>query len=196
MTPFESNLTLLSAILGNRRDTNHKWFVSFGSLLYLIRDHKHGVPFNQDIDISYMGSDYDEVRHELMREGIQPVHKIVSDVDGNTLNEGFKFEDGMSLDIFTWLRKDDYLWHTYDFSMQHPENGIPSKYHFKNIPAWMLDNQPCRYEFCYDEYTVIPKLYGTLLDYWYPGWIVPDPEFGTSHAQNILNIGGCQELCQ
>lgn len=197
MNQFERNLSLVSSVLGCSREPTSNWFVGFGSLLYLIRDHKHAVEFNQDIDICYMGTDYEEVRPFLLREGITSEHKIVDDRNGKILFDALKFEDGMSLDIFTWLKAGDNLWHTYDYSMEFPESGIPTKYHFKSLPIKLLHPGPqYRYEYSYDEYTYIPRLYGSLLDYWYPNWMIPDPNFGVSKAHKILTLGGCEQLCQ
>lgn len=197
MTQFEKNLSLISNILGCSREPTTNWFVGFGSLLYLIRDYKHGKEFNQDIDICYMGADYESVRPYLLREGITEDHKIVDNRNGNILFDGLKFEDGMSLDIFTWLKSGDNLFHTYDYSMEKPANGIPTKYHFKSLPIKLLHpGYQVRYEFMYDEYTYLPRLYGSLLDYWYPKWLTPDPNFGVSKAEKILTLQGCEDLCQ
>jgi hypothetical protein len=82
MIEFENSLGIITDILGCSKSGNPKWFVGFGALLYLIRDHKQCINFNQDIDICYFGDDYESVRESICKE-LTPIHRIIDDRNNN-----------------------------------------------------------------------------------------------------------------
>jgi hypothetical protein len=103
---------------------------------------------------------------------------------------------GLSIDLFVWMEAKGKYWHSYDFWMERPENGIPKKYYFKSCPKELLDAGTYKYEWEIEgAYLKIPKLYGSLLDYWYPNWYIPDENFGQSYALEIITLDSCRELC-
>ena len=174
--------------------TYQKWFVSFGSLLYMIRDKNHGVEFVQDIDISIVGShNYEQIDRTLQDNGFQRVSRIKNDQDGSVLFADYKSPNGLSLDLFFWIESPGYLWHTYDYMREGKE--IPSFYHFKAVPKYMMEGKPYSYSW-FDEISplMVPKYYGTLLDYWYPNWFIPDADFGLSKAMYEVEIESCKDV--
>ena len=195
---YEKDLRLIADILDCYRPEEgyDDWFVSFGSLLYIVRDMKHGEDLEQDIDISlFKRNAYEEIRKELLDSGFLFQHHIKHDITGETLNAHFKSPDGLPLDIFVWIEHDGQFWHTYDYYLEKPEDGIPSSYHFKSCPINLLDGTH-KIDFNINgDYLRVPKNYGTLLDYWYPNWFVPDKNFGVSKAETIKTLKSCGELC-
>lgn len=173
-----------------------RWFISFGSLLYVIRDKNLGLEFNQDIDISIVGPhNYDKIKGRLEEDGFQLVSHIKNDITGEVLFADFKSPNGLSVDLFFWINHNGYLWHTYDYMAERPENGIPNRYHFKALPQWMMTGEPYKYDWFQEMSPLkIPNKYGTLLDYWYPHWYIPDNEFGVSRTDIIREPTTCKDL--
>jgi hypothetical protein len=173
-----------------------KWFLSFGSLLYAIRDKKNNIPFTQDIDISIVGtSDYERIKTSLQGNGFQINNYIKNDLTDEVLFADFKSKHGLNIDLFFWIEHNGFMWHTYDYMAEHPSDGIPGQYHFKGTPAWMMKGEPFKYRW-FDNISPlkVPHLYGTLLDYWYPHWFIPDSEFGQSRAQITVEPKTCKNL--
>lgn len=175
-----------------------KWFVSFGSLLYMIRDKKLGIEFNQDIDISIIGAhEFTKIKNSLMEDGFEFKRSIIHDCTGETLFADFVSPNGLSLDIFVWIKDPDkeLLWHTYDEMNEKPENGIPESYYFKSTPMEYFYGKPWTLPW-FEEISPfnIPFLYGTLLDCWYPNWFIPDADFGQSRCQSEMHLKTCGVL--
>jgi len=171
-----------------------KWFISFGSLLYIIRDKKLGLEFTQDIDISIIGPhELDKILNALGEDGFTKCRHIINDKTGETLYVDLKSPHGMNVDLFVWIKKGGFYFHTYDYMNEKPESGIPEKYHFKGTPAEYFEGEPYKYSW-FEEISPlkIPRLYGTLLDYWYPNWYIPDSEFGVSRCQVLLEPSTCE----
>jgi len=102
---------------------------------------------------------------------------------------------GVGVDIFFWIKSGNNYWHTYDRKLEFPKNGIPSEYYFKATPALAFKGEPYRY--VWEEIAVpinVPRLYGTLLDIWYPGWFIPDRNFGQSRAVKEVKVKSCKNL--
>jgi len=177
-------------------DQRQKWFISFGSLLYVLRDKKLGVEFNQDVDISIIGKhDYKGMKRSLESEHWQLVKEIRNDITGEILMADFCSPNGLSVDLFFWIEHNGHYWHTYDYQNEKNESGIPTQYHFKSLPKWMFSGEPFKYRW-FEEISPlkIPNKYGTLLDYWYPNWYVPDNEFGVSKCQKTVEPRTCEFL--
>lgn len=168
----------------------HKWFISFGSLLYLVRD--RGKPFNQDIDISIIGEHrFDRILNQLLNNGFTLTNRVINDVTKEPLFVELKSPSGIMVDVFFWIREGDNYWHTYDYMREKKE--IPTTYVFKSLPAYMFDGAPYKTEFEGVELN-LPNKYGTLLDYWYPNWFIPDEEFGQSLCQTRKELKSCGDL--
>jgi len=174
-----------------------KWFMSFGALLYFIRDRNMGVKFEQDLDITVLGNISMKRLVQAMDEwGFRPKSKIVDDHTKRPFQIVFASETmPCFIDVFLWKKSGDYWWHTYDYYGEHPKNGIPSKYIFKGTPEWAMKGEVYKYN--WEEITGdmnFPCLYGSLLDIWYPGWFVVDKNFGQSHAAKTVKVKTCKKL--
>lgn len=173
-----------------------KWFLSFGSLLYAIRDKDSGGEFTQDIDISILGSaNFEKIKTRFEENGFQMVTHIRNDITGTVYFADFKSKNGLSVDLFFWVEYNGHLWHTYDYMAERPKDGVPKKYHFKSLPKWMFSGDTYKY-FWFQEISPlkIPNKYGTLLDYWYPHWYIPNNEFGVSVCEKIVEPKTCRNL--
>ena len=185
-------------ILNDDGMTYLKWFASFGTLLYMIRDKNLGVEYTQDIDISIIAPyNQEKIISRFEEDGFQIVTIIRNDLTDEILFVDFKSPNGISLDLFFWIECNGHLWHTYDYWAERNSNGIPGKYHFKSLPNWMVSGDPYKYQWFNEELEIkIPKLYGTLLDYWYPHWFIPDNEFGQSRTNKIIELKNCLNLTE
>lgn len=194
MKDLRSLECVLDILVGS--DVRQKWFISFGSLLYVLRDKKLGIEFNQDIDISIIGRhNYEYMRSRLLEDHWDLVKEIRNDVTNEILCADFRSPNGLSVDLFFWIEVNGYLWHTYDYMNEKPSNGIPTQYHFKPVPKWMMNGDPYPYRW-FEEISPlkVPNKYGTLLDYWYPHWFIPDNEFGVSKCLKIVEPRTCENL--
>ena len=171
----------------------HKWFFSFGTLLYLIRD--FGKEYATDIDVSII-DDYDaqKIDYSLLQNGFVETQRIVDSVTNEPLFISYVTPRDNHVDLFFWKKVNNFYWHTYDYGMSRPRNGIPKNYTFKGTPAFMFDGDPIKFKwFDLISDVKIPALYGTLLDFWYPNWVKPDPEFGQSNSY-IVTTENCSNL--
>jgi len=174
-----------------------KWFISFGSLLYFIRDRNMGVNFEQDFDVSVLGEcDYNRVIEFMGQWSFEVKRRILDDQTKEPLQLVFKSKSiHFVIDVYFWRKYNGYWWHTYDYYGEHPKNGKPSKYVFKGTPKDAMSGEPWKYN--WEEITGdinFPKNYGTLLDIWYPGWFVPDANFGQSKAEKKITVKNCKHL--
>ena len=173
-----------------------KWFISFGALLYFIRDKNMGVPFEQDLDVSVLGKcDHKRLIHFMEQWGYEVCGRTVNDQNKEPFQLVFKSQSiRFSIDVFFWKKYNDYWWHTYDYYGEHPKKGVPKKYVFKGTPAWAMKGDVWQYN--WEEIAgnlSFPNLYGSLLDIWYPGWYVPDKNFGQSRGK-IVKTKNCKHL--
>lgn len=189
-TLFQNVETLLNHPYENERPC--RWFISFGTLLYFIRDKKLGRPFKQDIDISLFGdAPIKSIVSYFSQYSMKPVTHMINDVTKEPLHVVFKAHH--SIDIFVWVKANGYYWHTYDPDMT--KDKIPKKYVWKGTPCELMDGEVWKYH--WDERVGalnFPHLYGSLLDYWYPGWLVPDARFGQSKCEKIVTLKTCKNL--
>jgi hypothetical protein len=175
--------------------TRMKWFVSFGTLLYLIRDKKHGKPFETDIDISIVGEhNFKHINDSLLNNEFKQNTCIRDSVTDEVYFANYVSPHKLHLDLFMWFEAGQNYWHTYDY-MGDAKDGIPSFYHFKSTPKFMFEKETIKYNWFEDMSSVkIPALYGTLLDYWYPNWFKPMPDFGVSLCDVIYEPKNCENL--
>jgi hypothetical protein len=171
-----------------------KWFLSFGTLLYAIRDKRLGETFSEDIDISIVGPhNFDQVNSAMVNGGFIKKKSIINDETGQTLYAEYISPNVIHVDLFFWINENNHWWHTYDYLNE--KTDIPSHYHFKAVPEWMFHGEPYKYEWVFeDTFVNIPRLYGTLLDLWYPNWFIPDKEFGVSKASITCEPLTCKNL--
>lgn len=189
------------------------WFVSFGSLLWFIRDKVMGRPFNQDIDISVIYGEYS--REYLIQKftdcGLKLEKEVLDNYSQKPLQMGFR-PDGssqmadVSVDVFFWVLGKEYAWHTYDMTGQN--RTILPEYTFKGTPKDYLLAPTI--EYVWEEIAPslnFPTRYGSLLDVWYPptkgpdgkyvantGWLYPNRQFGQSEAYKVKTIKSCQDM--
>jgi hypothetical protein len=174
-----------------------KWFISFGTLLHFIRDMNMGKELCGDFDISVMGEGFnferciDNAKHFSFHEK----HRISDDkgvpLFSSLRNNNYK----TTIDVFRWVQVGDMMYHTYDERLENPPGGIPSTYLFKGTPAHLFDGDLYRYVWdgrC--QKLNFPKQYGALLDAWYPGWIIPDRNFGTSKCVQEIHCKKYSDL--
>jgi len=163
-----------------------KWFVSFGALLYFIRDKNMGIPFDQDFDISVLGDiNREQLAQRFSEFGFPLKNKYPK--KGKPYQMVFKHHDILlSIDVFMWVEANGHWWHTYDQGS--------SKFVWKGTPERMFRGDTYSYPWVDIVPDLrFPNLYGTLLDYWYPGWYVPDKQFGQSQGK-IVKLGDLKNL--
>ena len=104
-----------------------KWFVSFGALLYYVRDLQLGKKFEGDLDISVMYGDVD--RDELVQRfgeyGYELEYELLDNYNNKPLQMTFKpdnsfHKDGFHVDVFFWFKHKQSRYHTYDVLMETP----------------------------------------------------------------------------
>jgi len=192
-------LSYLYSVMEYRDNEEKKeWFISFGTLLYFLRDRPLGKKLDGDFDISmiYGQTNMDLLVRCFSEYGFKLKGKILDDRTGGPLQLVFKWNDyPISVDIYFWVRANGYWWHTFDRNIERPKNGIPSNYLFKATPKSAFQGDLVGYS--WDERLPdmkLPKRYGTLLDIWYPGWFIPDKNFGQSRCEKEVTISTCKNL--
>jgi len=166
-----------------------KWFISFGALLYFIRDKNLGIPFQQDYDISIIGRiDTHMFRKHLIQSGFEIISEFANDVTNEPFQIVAKHRFGQIIDVYFWVDSCGYLWHTY-------RQG--EGYKFKGTPKYAFEGEIVKYKWNENSIELnFPAKYGTLLDLWYPGWYIPDVQFGQSSAEAIRETASCANLSE
>ena len=194
-------LNFINTVMGHATRDGGRWFFSFGTLLYFIRDLKLGKELEGDFDISVMDKDVnlDEFVANMESYSFKLNSRIIDDKTKKPYQMVFEstFAElkGVEIDIFIWKRVGNLYWHTYDYRMERPSNGIPSRYVFKATPTEPLRGDPVQY--IWEEMAMpvnFPRSYGTLLDIWYPGWFIPDRGFGQSRSVREVTVKTCKKL--
>lgn len=185
---------IIGTVLG-RPELNAKWFISFGTMLYFFRDKNMGKPFDGDFDVSILGKPDWQLIVQMFEEwGYHVKTKLVHDKSGYPFQIVFKHDIFLNdIDLYFWVNANKYWWHTYDYYKEGKK--VPKKYIFKGTPEYAFKGEP--YLYTWDEIAhdlQFPNLYGTLLDCWYPGWFVPDKNFGQSHAEKVVKLKTCSGL--
>lgn len=168
-----------------------RWFVSFGSLLNFVRDSGR---ISGDIDLSVFSlPSPDRVANTFSQFRFMP-KKTILDKSGSALFMSFE-RDGMEVDLFRWVKAGDYYYHTYDVEMVNPASGILDYYVFKGCPAHLLEADTVEYLWPDERVKMrFPLMYGSLLDFWYPGWIIPNSQFGQSASDRIIRATSEREI--
>jgi len=171
-----------------------RWFLSYGAVLWYIRDRNMGKPFKQDFDISiFDGDDFRHIEKFLAEFSFHKKSQFLNDKNGKPFKMVFG-GGAFDIDIFLQFKMNGYYWHTYDYYGEFKD--IPRKgYVFKGIPCELFDADPYKYE--WDERIPpvnFPPNYGHLLDIWYPGWFIPDARFGQSKAVKVVKTKNCKNL--
>lgn len=180
-------------------DCTDKWFISFGALLYFIRDKNMGVPFEQDFDVSVLGQDQAGRIEGMFKEfGFTVARKVINNVNRKPFQIVFKHPTiKYVIDVFFWVNANGHWWHTYDPSLSG--NPVLKKYIFKGTPEKAFGPDRLGNEFQTYSWEAIappvrfPPLYGTLLDLWYPNWFIPDSQFGQSKGK-VVSLNSCSNL--
>lgn len=196
-------LNIINQSLSNiwTRDARARWFISFGSLLSFIRDNGN---LDSDWDISmFYGLEASAVERAVCSLGHFALSEKVMDPEGVLpLKMTFTAVDprmhGHNIDIFFWVETPLYYWHTYNFFQEKTADGRLSQYRFKGIPKEYFACADIRYIWPETKSEgVFPLQYGTVLDYWYPGWKLPMSQFGydsTSMSRQIVTVQNPVEL--
>lgn len=197
-----------------------KWFFCFGTLLEFVRSNKKVFCVDQDIDLGviYGKCDGEQLIKAFVGNGYRVTQLIVHDVTKKPLNIHFTPDDETpTIDVYFWIKKGGFYYHTYD--VDNERKKIPSKYTFKGIKAEWIDipkkiiknihEKDPEGRFLINEYGIwtydifvdhgdtkfyLPYSYGTLLDEWYPGWLIPNKNFGQSKSRFTIKVKSCKEL--
>lgn len=176
-----------------------KWFVSFGSLLNLLRD-RGKVDGDIDLSVFFDEADGDRIINAFGQFGYKLEKKIIHNQNHRPLFLSFvPLDKGMhgdiGIDIFFWFAANNLYYHTYDYFMENPANGIPNKYVFKGIKKSILDGPIIKYQWPGTPYEVpCPLRYGEALQAWYPGFFIKDPKFGCSKAKHMVQVNRVDDL--
>lgn len=197
-----------------------QWFYCFGTLLEFIRSRGQVFDLTHDIDVGVLYSEANAESIVKVFEGMGYDKRdvLINDVTKKPLNIHFAANDHTpDIDLFFWVEIGGLLYHTYDYYKER--NKIPSKYRFKGVPkrlimpkketiaeerkshregdrlltekgVWVYSifGDHSGYEFrC-------PFSYGTLLDIWYPGWMIEQKHYGQSKSENIIEVTSCKKL--
>lgn len=176
-----------------------EWFVSFGTLLGIVRDRGKLLG---DIDISML---YEEnvsqsLVDALCQFNFSVTKKIIHPDTGQMLYVSLEPLDKVlygdnHLDIFFWYKVGDLYYHTYDYDMTNPQNGIPETYVFKGVEARILRGATWHETWPEMKHIVrLPHYYGSLLDYWYPGFFRKDSMFGQSRTKQFVQVKTPKDL--
>lgn len=171
----------------------HRWFISYGALLWFIRDKNMKKKFRQDFDISiFEDSDLTMIERFFREFGIEKKSEFKNDQTGEPLK--MVFESYKDIDIFMQIKANGYYWHTYDYYGEFRET--PKKgYVFKGVPCRLMDGDTWKYSLDDRVPEVhLPQKYGSILDVWYPGWFIPDSRFGQSRAVKTVTLRNCKKL--
>lgn len=213
---FARTLSIISTVFNYqyRADGNHHmWFVSFGTLLYFLRDRLVGRPFNTDFDISVKHGEIQgqDLVGNMAEYGYNLKKQTISDVDGRPFQMVFTPDSAaqvpdIEIDVFFWVPANGYMWHTYDFDGENKER--PTRYVFKGTPEVYFRAGTIAYT--WDEIAPdlnFPIRYGAMLDTWYPpkydanqkpvpntGWFIPDRQFGQSRAPKQIVLPSCAKM--
>ena len=199
------------------------WFYAFGTLLEFVRSGGNKFDLEHDIDIGVLYSECDAEQLIRPLEGMEYKldSVVINDITNKPLNLHFRPTGDMAgtpyLDIFFWIEKDGILYHTYDFSKEgkkRPSNYvfkgvekeliIPKKYVIKEERLSHLEGDLLLSEKGVWSYSIFgdhsgykfncPYSYGTLLDNWYPGWMVEEKHYGQSKSKYIKKVESCKKL--
>ena len=196
-----------------------RWFVCFGTLLSLLREHV--LDFSSDVDIGVIGPCQSAI--DILSRAYQPMYCIRNDKTGEVLQHSFRCSGTnnitYTLDVYFWVKVGNMYYHTYDVSQERPKNGIPRQYEFKGVPASHFDPTPEELK----AYMKNPKMqgamnkngtwrsllegfegdgisvctpfgYGACLDTWYPDWSMRRPQWGVSDTKWIKRVKSCKDL--
>ncbi len=186
----------------------------------MVRDKK--LNLESDIDIGVIGSINTLYKQKKNDNCVKSF--IKSDTTGDILNFTFKDEVGPVIDVYRWSKFKGMYWHTYDYLMEQPKEGIPSKYHFKSMPVEVFDisdakkkgfrediNYYSNGQICMGKLGTwvkslpeapaegidfqMPFMYGYFLDIAYPDWATPRPQSGQSKGYTEFDTKSCKGLC-
>lgn len=199
------------------------WFYSFGTLLEFVRSSGKMFNLIQDIDIGVLYGECDPnyLIRSFEGMGYKLDSQVVNDINNKPLNMHFQPINDIAgtpfLDIFFWIEKDGILYHTYDYYKEMKDR--PSKYVFKGVTKrhivpskeqikeermshlegdrLLTERGVWTYSIFGDHSGYLfncPFAYGTLLDIWYPGWMIEQKHYGQSKAEIVKKVKSCGKL--
>jgi hypothetical protein len=212
---FSRLVNALHMVTENLRLKDSDWFLSFGTLLWFIRDLPRGLPLAGDFDIS-MGFgriSIENLRHAFEDFGYVLRKAIIPDNSPFPLQVTFRATSllypNIDIDIWFWVPYRDYYWHCGDFDNVAAlgTHTLPG-YTLKGIPSKWIDGKSNIFETLPNEAILsdiappmnLPKYYGTLLDYWYPAmkpggcWFNKVHNYGQSKCEKQLSIKSFSEI--
>lgn len=180
----------------------HAWFLSFGTCLGAVRHSKrvdpdiHDITFvrgiiqtDDDMDIGLLADkitpEQEQKYVELLRDRQmfrkRDEHAYRPDTGRHTWMSMRRHAPprGARCCHWYWFKHKDFLWHSKAKRWVAPNKFSPQKVSYQmsdegialGIPAKLFERF-AEVEFEGGKYN-IPMLYGSVLDYWYPGWINP-----------------------
>jgi len=188
------------------------WFISFGTLLWFVRDRLLERPFEEDIDISMI---YGAVKREDLiakfgEYGYQLESEVLDNYHRKPLQMVFKpVAPGLwptNLDIYFWVIGHEFAWHTYD--MFNRGVSIMDEYTFKGTPRALIEAPTLPMVWEEIAPTIqFPSKYGSLLDVWYPPnkdhlgnyiinscWMIQNKQYGQSKFDTMKTIKSCKDM--
>ncbi len=197
----DSHVRTLNFLQGSLNDVSVRWFMGFGSVLYFIRDRNLKKPYEWDYDACVFPKNEAEINNIMLSmesNGFILEKQVINDVTKCPFQLVYKHKrTQMCADLFMMFEAHGYYWHTYDYKMEFPANGIPSSYFFKGVGKEAFEGTPWKY--VWEENIpplYFPCKYGTLLDVWYPGWYIPDSRFGQSRYEKMIEVPNCIKLIE
>jgi len=191
-----------------------KAFLSFGALLWYVRDMPRKLPFDTDLDMSFVYGQIDfeafcgnlsgygyKLKKCLAYKGY-PLQAVFAPHSPQLRGQpGPKTE----IDCWFWIKANGFYWHCGDF-----DNGGSKFFTFKGIPDKWIDGKSDIFETIQGGATPsdiaptlnIPVFAGTLFDYWYPPkraelsgvtapipgtqWFTKNPMYGQSRTEKVI----------
>ena len=196
--------------------SGQKWFICFGTLLFLLRDKIFNM--QQDIDIGIVG---DPIKVCQVLNNAYTVNDVVFDTETkHPLKTTYMCErPRIMIDVFFWKKVGNMYYHIEPMENPIPKSGFLNSYKFKGIPAECFDmpentiealKRDVRYEGAVKNNgtwnRMIPGLetegisvaapyeQGRCLDIWYPNWALAIENYGTSMSEWIKEVRNCKDL--
>jgi hypothetical protein len=208
-------LQLFTNLTVGLSQTGASWCACFGTLLGIVRDHK--ISDDQDLDIGIL-SGHLQV-YSMLRSLVPVKNFVLDDCTGMPYQLAYS-QNGRTVDVYFWYRREGHAFHCFDENLERPANGVLKEYHFKGIPETVFWPRPedvakvdtkaklMRWINADNTYAVpvpgietegltinVPFGFGAALDCWYPGcWAIPNPQYGQSRAIHEFTVQTCRGI--
>ncbi len=156
-------------------DSKTPHWLMFGALWGLIIN--RGVVPDGDFDIcTYHGIDWKPIARAAEAQGYQIKKTLLDDTDQSKAVYMGMFKDDIYICLSFWFLFEGYRFWCHDQLNEVKTGvGVPSQYHFKGCPAWMVDGENRFYKAEWpgidQRYMIrVPVFAGSLLDLCYRNW--------------------------